>query len=106
MDARISWFGGSATANSVRYSLTTGCVADSEAVNTGPSYNAASLLTSTYTGTANQRKTNAFSAIPMTNCSAGEVMYFQLSRLGGDGADTYAATAEVLSLQFEGRTTT
>lgn len=105
MDARISWFAGTSSGNAVRFSLQTGCVADTEAVSTGPSYNTASASNTSYTGTANQKKTTTFTAIAMTNCSAGETMYFQLSRVGGDAGDTLTATAEVLSLQFEGRAT-
>jgi len=105
MDARIYWFGGISSANAVRFSVQTGCVADTEAVSTGPSYNTASASNTAYTGTANQRKTTTLSAIAMTNCSAGEEMYFALQRIGGDAGDTYAATAEVLSIQFEGRST-
>lgn len=105
MDARIVWFANSASSNAVRFSVQTGCVADTEAISTGPSYNTASQSNTSYTGTANQRKTTLLSAIPMTNCAAGETMYYQLSRIGGDAGDTLAATAEVVSLQFEGRTT-
>ena len=105
MDARISWFANAASSNAVRWSLQTGCVADGDAVDTGPSYNTASASNTAYTGTANQRKTTTLSAIAMTNCSAGEEMYFRLSRIGGDAGDTLTATAELISLQFEGRTT-
>jgi hypothetical protein len=105
MDARIYWFGGTSSSNAVRWSVATGCIADTEAVSTGPSYNTASASNTAYTGTANQRKTTTLSAIAMTNCSAGEEMYFQLQRIGADAGDTYAASAEALSIQFEGRFT-
>lgn len=105
MDVRIFWFANAASSNAVRWSVQTGCVADAQAVSTGPSYNSASAGNTAYTGTANQRKTTAFTAIDMTNCSAGETMYFQLARVGGDAGDTLTATAEVISVQFEGRAT-
>lgn len=105
MDARIFWFANASSANAVRWSVQTGCVADTEAVSTGPSYNTASASNTAYTGTALQRKTTTLSALDMTNCSAGETMYFQLARVGGDAGDTLTATAEAISLQFEGRTT-
>lgn len=104
-DARIMWFANVSSANAVRWSLQTGCVADAQAFNAAPSYNTASQTNSAYTGTANQRKTTTLSAISMTNCGAGETLYFQLSRIGADAGDTLAATAELNSLQFEGRTT-
>lgn len=105
MDVRLIWFGSTSSANAVRWSVQTGCVADAEAISTGPSYNTASAANTSYTGTANQRKTTLLSAIAMTNCSAGETMYFQVSRIGGDVGDTYAGTAELVSAQFEGRGT-
>jgi len=105
MDARIFWFANASSANAVRWSVQTGCIADTEAFSTGPSYNTASQSNTAYTGTANQRKTTTLSAIAMTNCAAGETMYFQLSRIGGDAGDTLTATAEVVSVQFEGRST-
>lgn len=105
MDARIYWFANASSANAVRWSVQTGCVADAAAVSTGPSYNTASQTNTAYTGTANQRKTTTLSAISMTNCAAGNEMWFQLSRIGGDAGDTLTATAELLSVQFEGRYT-
>lgn len=105
MDVRIFWFAGTSSANAVRFSAQTGCVADSQAVSTGPSYNTASASNTAYTGTANQRKTTLLSAVDMTNCSAGETLYFQISRVGADAGDTLTATAEVMSVQFEGRAT-
>lgn len=104
-DARLIWFTNAASSNAVRWSVQTGCVADTEAISTGPSYNTASQSNTAYTGTALQRKTTTLSAISMTNCSAGETMYFQVSRIGGDAGDTLVATAELVSLQFEGRST-
>lgn len=106
MDVRGAWFANASSSNAVRWSVQTGCVADSESVNAGPtSYNTASASNTSYTGTANQRKTTTLSAISMTNCSAGEEMYFQWSRIGADAGDTLTATAELLSIQFEGRAT-
>ena len=80
MDVRIYWFANASSGNAVRWSVQTGCVGDAAAVSTGPSYNAASGSNTAYTGTANQRKTTALTALAMTNCSAGNEMWFQLSR--------------------------
>lgn len=105
MDARVTWFANLSSSNSARISVATGCVADAQAISTGPSYNTASAANTAYTGTANQRKTTTLLAVPMTNCAAGETMYFQLSRIGADAGDTLAATVEVISIDFEGRYT-
>jgi hypothetical protein len=104
MDARISWFAPLSSANSVFWSMQSGCVGDGDAMSTGPSYNTASTGGSAYTGTANQRKTATFTNISMTNCAAGETMYFIWKRLGGNAGDTLGATAYA-SIQFEGRMT-
>jgi len=58
------------------------------------------------TGTADQSALTTFTAISMTNCAAGRPMWFQLEWIGADAGDNYAATAEVLTLQIEGRTIT
>lgn len=103
LDARILWFANSASSNAVRWSVQTGCVQSTGAVSAGPSYNTASQLNSAYTGTVNQLKYSSLTAVPTTNCAAGALLYFQLSRIGGDAGDTLAAQAEALSIQFEGR---
>jgi hypothetical protein len=35
----------------------------------------------------------------MTNCAAGETMYLQVQRIGGDAGDTLTATAELLDVR-------
>ena len=98
LDIKLGWFANAASANAVRWSVATGCVADSEAISTGPSYNAASATNAAYTGTANQRQTTTLSAVATTNCSAGETIYVQVQRIGADAGDTLAATAELLEI--------
>jgi hypothetical protein len=98
VDIDLFWFANAASSNAVRWSVATGCVADSEAISTGPSYNTASASNTAYTGTANQRKTTSFTGVSMTNCSAGETAYLQVQRIGGDAGDTLTATAELLEV--------
>lgn len=105
IDVRITWFANASSANAVRWSVATGCIADAEAFNAGPSYNTASASNTAYTGTANQRKTTTLSAVATTNCSALESMYLQVQRIGGDGGDTLTATAEAAEVNVEGRAT-
>ena len=105
MDVRIVWFGGTSSANAVRFSVSIGCVADTESINAGATQNTASASNTAYTGTANQRKTTVLTGISMTNCSAGESAFPLIQRIGADAGDTYAATAEVVEVQFEGRST-
>jgi hypothetical protein len=99
VDIDLYWFANAASSNAVRWSVATGCVADAEAVSTGPSYNTASASNTSYTGTANQRKTTSLAAVSMTNCAAGETMYLQVQRIGGDAGDTLTATAELLDVR-------
>lgn len=105
VDARIVWWANAASANAVRWSVASGCVADGAAISTGPSYNAASAANTAYTGTANQRKTTLLSAIAVTNCAAGSSVYFQIQRIGADAGDTLTATAELIEFQITGRWT-
>jgi hypothetical protein len=98
VDATLAWFANAASANAVRWSIATGCVADSGAISTGPSYNTASAANSAYIGTANQRQTTTLSGLSTTGCAAGSTLYIQVQRIGADAGDTLAATAELLEL--------
>jgi trimeric autotransporter adhesin len=99
VDIVLEWFANSASSNSVRWQVSTGCVADSEAISTGPSYNTASASNTAYTGTANQRKSTTFTGVAITNCAAGETMFIKTERVGGDAGDSLAATAELLGAE-------
>ena len=98
VDVMLGWFANAASSNAVRWSVATGCVADTEAISTGPSYNTASATNAAYTGTANQRQTTTLTSVATTNCSAGETMYVQVQRIGGDAGDTLTATAELVEM--------
>jgi len=100
VDVALEWFANSATSNAVRWSVAIGCVADSEAINTGPSYNTASASNTAYTGTANQRKTTTLTGLSTTNCAANENAYLQVQRIGADAGDTLAASAELLTVNL------
>lgn len=99
IDINLLWFANSASSNAVRWSVALGCVADSEAVNVGPSYNAASVSNAAYVGTANQRTTTLFNSVAVTNCAVNETMWLSVERIGADGGDTLAATAELLGVE-------
>jgi hypothetical protein len=108
IDVRLIWFANSATSNALRWSVSVGCVADSAAVSTGPSYNAASASNTAYTGTANQRKTTTLTSLATSGsstCAAGNSAYFKIDRIGADVGDTLAVTGELLEFQAEGRYT-
>lgn len=98
VDIVLVWWANAASSNAVRWSVATGCVADSEAVNTGPSYNTASASNESYLGTANWRKTSTLTSVAVTNCAATETMYVQVQRIGANAGDTLTATAELLEV--------
>lgn len=99
LDINLIWFANSASSNAVRWQVSVGCVADSEAISTGPSYNSASASNTSYTGTANQRKTTSFTNVNKTNCAADESMWIFIQRVGGDAGDTLGATAELVGAE-------
>lgn len=98
VDIDLVWFANAASSNAVRWSVALGCVADSEVINSGPSYNTASASNTAYTGTANQRKTTSFTNVATTNCAAAESLWLSVERIGGDAGDTLAATAELVEV--------
>lgn len=105
VDVTVEWWANAASANAVRWSVATGCVASGAAVNTGPSYNTASATNAAYTGTANQLQVTTQTSVAVTNCAAGRVMWLQVQRIGGDAGDTLTATAELIALKVKGRAT-
>lgn len=106
VDIDLVWFANSSTSNAVRWSVATSCIGNNEAISTGPaSYNAPSATNSTYTGTANQRRTTTFTTVAVTNCAGGKTMYVQVSRIGGDAGDTLAASAELVEVGIKIRHT-
>jgi hypothetical protein len=95
------FFANASSSNAVRWSVATGCVADNEAISTGPtSYNTATAANIAYTGTANQRKStgSSFNNVAVTNCAKGETMYLQVQRIGANAGDTLTASAELLEV--------
>ncbi len=99
IDVNLLWLANAASSNAVRWQVSCGCKADSESIDTGPSYNTASASNTAYTGTANQRKTTSFTSISTTNCAASETLWLRIERVGGDGGDTLAATARLLQVE-------
>lgn len=105
VDINLIWFANSTSTNAVRWQVSLGCVADSEAVSTGPSYNTASVSNEAYVGgTVNFRDSTSFTNIAKTNCAAGETAWIKIERVGGDGGDTLTATAELLGMEVIIRT--
>lgn len=105
IDITLIWFANSTSTNAVRWSVSTGCVADSEAMSTGPSYNTASVSNEAYVGgTAFFRDITTFLNVAKTNCAADETMWTRVERIGGDGGDTLAATALLESMEITIRT--
>lgn len=70
-------------------------------ISTSPSeINETNLATSSKPGAADQLEEDEI-ALTTTDLSADRVMYFEFSRLGGDGSDTKSDDAYVVGLVFE-----
>jgi hypothetical protein len=98
LDLKLFYSGASSSTNNVRWQVSTACVADNEDW-TSPSYNTASASNSAGPTTTPQRKTVTFTGVSVTNCAAGETIYFKFERVGGDAGDTYAANAYLLAAE-------
>jgi hypothetical protein len=102
LSVTLTWLANVSTTDSARFQVGTGCRADGEAVDTGPTYNTASVNNFAYTGTANQRQTSTFSPVSTTNCAAGETMWVYIQRQADAGhtSDTLSATVRLLEAQI------
>jgi len=102
VDLAIKWRS-TAVAGDVVWQVQTICVADAE---TGdPAFNAASTVTDTTKGVANQWNDAAITGVTITGCAAGEELLFRFFRDPTAGADTLNATAELISLLWTIRRT-
>ncbi len=102
VDLAIKWRS-AAIAGDVVWQVQTICVADAQ---TGdPAFNAASTVTDTTKGVANQWNDAAITTVDVTGCAAGEELLFRFFRDPTAGADTLAATAELISLTWTIRRT-
>jgi hypothetical protein len=97
IDAIVKWRT-SATSGDVVWQLATACVASGESID--PSFNAASTVTSTASGTTNRLVLATIEAVTVTGCAAGEELYFKFFRDAAHASDNLAATAELISLTF------
>lgn len=97
IDATFKWYT-SATAGDVVWQLATICVADGETDD--PAFNTASTVTDTAKGTTNQLNDASITGVTITGCAAGEVLHLKVSRDPTTGADTLAATANLLGIEL------
>jgi hypothetical protein len=98
----LKWFSGTGSTNSVVWRVRASCVADGETDD--PAWDSdVLLLTDPGKGTANQTNDATGTLLASTHlsgCAAGELLHLEVGRLGGDGADTHAATARLIGVQF------
>lgn len=104
LDITLHYSGSSSSTNNIRWQVSTSCVADGESLTAG-SYNTASASNSAGPTTTPQRKSVTFSSVSMTNCAAGETVFFRFERVGGDGGDTYTGSAYLLAAEIRYRRT-
>jgi hypothetical protein len=92
------WRSATASTNTVRWNIETRCVADAEVIE--GSWNTAQNIDDAGKGTTLQINTLSLAAITTTGCAADEMFFWRFSRIGGDGADTFAGSADLLKLRF------
>jgi hypothetical protein len=98
----LTWFSGTGSTNSVVWRVRASCVADGETDD--PAWDPDVLqITDAGKGTANQTNNatgTLLAASHLSTCAAGELLHLEVGRLGADGADTHAATARLIGVEF------
>jgi hypothetical protein len=89
----LKWFASTATSGAVVWQVATICVADAET--SDPAFNTASTVTDTAKGTINQDNDASISAVTVTGCLAGELLYLKVFRDPTNASDTMADTAKL-----------
>jgi hypothetical protein len=98
----LKWFSGTGSTNSVVWRVRASCVADAQTDD--PAWDADVLtMADPGKGTANQvndASGTLLAASHLSTCAAGELLHLEVGRLGADGADTHAATARLVGVEF------
>lgn len=97
------WRSATASTNTVRFTIETRCVADAEVIE--GSWNTAQNIDDAGKGTTLQSNAFSLTSITTTGCAANEVFFWRFSRLGSDGSDTFAGSADLMRLRFQIRRT-
>lgn len=100
VDARILW-NTAATTGNAKWSLSTICTATDATETDDAAFNTASTVTTAAPGTTLRLQTSAITTVTVTGCTAGEFLHLKLFRDGNDGADTIAATANVVGVELK-----
>lgn len=96
LDITLLYTGDTSSTNNIRFQVSTACVADGEDL-LSPTFNTASASNTAGPTTAGQRKSISFTGVNVSNCAAGETIFFKLERIGADGGDTYAGVGQALN---------
>lgn len=97
VDARLKWFSAT-TSGDVVWQLATICVADAETDD--PTFNAASTVTDTTKGVANQTNDALITGLTITGCAAGELLHLKVQRDSGHASDSMAGTARLIGVEI------
>lgn len=92
--ASLQWKA-TATAGNVLWNINTACVAAD--ATTDPAWNTADAATVAPSGSSGGLVYTAVASLHTTGCAAGRVLFFMVSRIGADGADTMVGTADLVS---------
>jgi hypothetical protein len=97
--AQFFWAADSASANSVVWDCAAMALADSDALDTA--FGTAVTVTDANNAQLDLNISAATAAITVGNSpAAGELVFFRIRRVGGDGSDTLAATARLLGVMI------
>jgi hypothetical protein len=99
VDAAFLYTGDTSSTNNIRWQVSSACVADSEDL-LNPTYNSASASNVAGPSTAGQRRSASFSSVSMSNCAAGETVFWKFERVGGDAGDTYTGLGRLLEVEI------
>ncbi|HSA92502.1 MAG TPA: right-handed parallel beta-helix repeat-containing protein [Terriglobales bacterium] len=102
VDVKFIWFSGSASTNSVVWTLRTACLADGEDL-LSPTYNSEQTVADANNATANQRNSAVLTGATISGCAPGETMYLRVGRDPANASDTLAATAALLGVEVTAR---
>jgi hypothetical protein len=96
---RVRWAGSASSAGNVRFSASIRRWVNAESL--GTLNTTATTVTIAASGTANLQQTdNLSTAFSLDSAAPGETITITLRRLGGDGADSYAGDARVVSCEL------
>jgi hypothetical protein len=102
LDVTLKWFA-TATSGEVIWAVQTACVGDGQTDD--PAFNTASTVTDTVKGTTLQTNDASIAGVTKTDCDAGELIHFRISRDADPVDDDMNGDARLIGVQVTWRET-